>query len=178
MIEKVDPARTFVTSDHHFGSWYVNSKPWSKPVFLKEEEEELVRKWNSVVQPDDLVLYNGDFHDCDEEGMREYRKRLNGRIILVKGNHDVLPDEVYKDGFDEVHVKLKIEDLNLVLNHVPDFDPDLKGFQVYGHLHDSRGLFIVPDEKRSFCSCVMRNDGYPVALSKILSIMEEKRNAL
>ena len=37
---KYDPSDTFVTSDHHFGSWKHNPCPWRPPVFPQEEEEE------------------------------------------------------------------------------------------------------------------------------------------
>ena len=163
-----DLEHTFVTSDHHFGSWKVNPCPWRGPVFTKEQEDELIDKWNSVVGPDDIVLYNGDFHDCGLTDLIEYRKRLNGRIVLVKGNHDNLPNEVYEAVFGNVHDRLVLEDLNLVLAHVPCFDPELKEFQIYGHKHEPSGMMHALDEKRSFCSCVMRNDGYPVTLGKIL----------
>ena len=163
-----DLEHTFVSSDHHFGSWKVNPCPWRGPVFTKEQEDEMIDKWNSVVGPDDIVLYNGDFHDCGLTDLIEYRKRLNGRIVLVKGNHDNLPNEVYEAVFGDVHDRLVLEDLNLVLAHVPCFDPELKEFQIYGHKHEPSGMMHALDEKRSFCSCVMRNDGYPVPLGKIL----------
>ena len=57
---KIDPLHTFVTSDHHFGS---SSMMGRLKVFTPEQELELVKKWNSVVKPDDTVVYNGDF--CD-----------------------------------------------------------------------------------------------------------------
>ena len=87
---KCDPAHTFVTSDHHFGLWKANRDSWHPPVFSQAEEEEAIAKWNSVVGPTDLVLYVGDFCDGDERDLREYRRRLNGNIVLVKGNHDKL----------------------------------------------------------------------------------------
>ena len=43
MSKKYDPEHTFVTSDHYFG------------LGSKEEEYGLVRKWNSVVGPNDTV---------------------------------------------------------------------------------------------------------------------------
>lgn len=168
---KCDQSHTFVTSDHHFGLWNVNTTPWHPPVFTQTGEEEAIAKWNSVVKPTDLVIYVGDFCDSGEADLREYRKRLNGSIILIKGNHDKLPDEVYESVFQGVYKELVLEDLSLVLSHEPDIEgrPGIR--QIYGHIHDEGGLFCPPDPKTSFCSCVTRNGGFPVALNEIIAKM-------
>jgi len=56
----LDIERTFVTSDHHFGSWRL-------PILrrtTREDDERHIEIWNSVVGKDDLVLYVGDFFDA------------------------------------------------------------------------------------------------------------------
>ena len=169
---KYDPSHTFVTSDHHFGLWKVNTTPWHPPVFSQAEEEEAIAKWNSVVKPTDLVLYVGDFCDGGEDDLRKYRKRLNGSIVLVKGNHDKLPDEVYESVFQGVHTELVIEDLNLVLHHEPDIEGQTGIRQIYGHIHEAGGLFCPPDPKTSFCSCVTRNGGFPIPLADVLAAIK------
>ena len=168
---KYDPLHTFVTSDHHFGLWKVNTTPWHPPVFSESGEKEAIAKWNSVVKPTDLVLYVGDFCDSGETDLREYRKRLNGSIILIKGNHDKLPDEVYESVFQDVYKELTLEDLNLVLHHEPDIEGRTGIRQIYGHIHAEGSLFCPPDPKTSFCSCVTRHDGFPTLLSDALSAM-------
>ena len=57
-----DPSHTFITSDHHFGSW---KKFIAFKVFSEDEEKTLINKWNSTVCQNDTVIYNGDFHDGD-----------------------------------------------------------------------------------------------------------------
>lgn len=71
---------TFVTSDHHFGSW----KNGPFVAFTQEQENELIEKWNNVVKPNDIVLYNGDFCDCDVLHLIQYVKKLNGQIKYSK----------------------------------------------------------------------------------------------
>ncbi|MBQ3288375.1 MAG: metallophosphoesterase [Kiritimatiellae bacterium] len=171
---KYDPSHTFVTSDHHFGLWKVNTTPWHPPVFSQAEEEEAIAKWNSVVKPTDLVLYVGDFCDSGEDDLRKYRKRLNGSIVLVKGNHDKLPDEVYESVFQGVHTELVIEDLNLVLHHEPDIEGQTDIRQIYGHIHEAGGLFCPQDPKTFFCSCVTRNGGFPVSLESAIAKMASR----
>ena len=78
---KYDPLHTFVTSDHHFGLWKVNTTPWHPPVFSESGDKEAIAKWNSVVKPTDLVLYVGDFCDSGETDLREYRIHLFMEIM-------------------------------------------------------------------------------------------------
>lgn len=155
----LDTEHTFVTSDHHFG------------LGTKEEEDELVRKWNSVVGPNDTVIYAGDFADCCFLDMVEYRKRLNGEMILVKGNHDNLPDEAYLAIFKEVYDRLVLQDLGIFVCHCPDSEYAGPLKQIYGHLHEGGMFNEIPPEK-GFCVCVMRHDGYPVRLDNILEKLE------
>jgi len=58
--------------------------------------EEIIRRWNERVKPEDTVFFLGDF--CFKSGSdrgegepvkaQEYIKQLNGNIIFIKGNHD------------------------------------------------------------------------------------------
>lgn len=163
-----DPKHTFVTSDHHFGSWKHNPTPFRPAVFSQAEEDSLVEKWNSIVGSTDLVLYVGDFCDCETGAeLMAYRRRLNGSIVLIKGNHDRLPDSEYGKAFQGVHDRLVLDEFGLVLQHCPCLD-GIPGFrQIYGHLHNSDG-FVDLTTRNSFCSCVMRHDGFPVPLTKVL----------
>jgi calcineurin-like phosphoesterase family protein len=111
---------TFFTSDTHFGHgriigycdrpWWRAARPsdldldshlrkvarrgrgaggWDVPDVARMEEE-LVRRWNVIVAPEDVVYHLGDFawwHLPTEEVLR-IRARLNGRINITLGNHD------------------------------------------------------------------------------------------
>lgn len=145
---------TFVTSDHHFGSMF------SSP----DKENDLILRWNSVVKPNDIVLYNGDFCDCCVLDLCNYAKQLNGMITLIKGNHDRLPNEVYNAVFSSVTDEICMPDFNLIIHHKPR---TTSYNQIYGHLH--RGEIIGPlSTDHNFCSCVQGNDGYPVSLERVL----------
>ena len=47
--------------------------------------QELVRRWNSVVKEEDKTLYLGDFAFGNPE---EFIEQLNGDIVFIKGSHD------------------------------------------------------------------------------------------
>ena len=48
----------------------------------------LIRMWNKTVSEDDLVYILGDFSFYDGEKTSNILKFLNGKKILVVGNHD------------------------------------------------------------------------------------------
>lgn len=150
---------TFITSDHHFGSWRNLFSCFH--VFSKEQEDDAIKKWNLAIGKDDLVYYLGDFHDCCLIDLVEYRKRLNGNIILVKGNHDILPNDIYKEMFDDVVDEIEVEGISL--KHEPYADGRK---QIYGHLHRgvSRDPFML---KNGFCACACFHDGWPLAFEDI-----------
>ncbi len=97
-------SKRWFTSDTH---WFhkniilYSRRPFLAPGDVYEKErisfdsiskmnEELIRRWNSVVQPNDDVFHLGDFfygryenHQADA-----VLSRLNGNIDLIFGNHD------------------------------------------------------------------------------------------
>ena len=80
----------YFTSDLHFGHQSVLTKFEHRPFKdLEEMNEELIRRWNNKVTKSDLTYVLGDMFwkgDCDF--IQDTLKRLNGQIVLIKGNHD------------------------------------------------------------------------------------------
>jgi calcineurin-like phosphoesterase family protein len=83
----------FFTSDTHFNHVlaYETYCPRRHELFssLEEMNEALIVNWNSIVGPEDTVYHLGDFAMGDRKRFMEFRRRLNGHIILIFGNHDV-----------------------------------------------------------------------------------------
>ncbi|WP_354456458.1 metallophosphoesterase [Methylobacterium sp. 1030] len=94
--------RTFFTADSHIGHATVLKPRMNQPrtfATIKAHDEALVAAWNSVVRPDDIVWHLGDFaYKCDLAYASSIRKRLNGRIRLVRGNHDEIGERLDWDG--------------------------------------------------------------------------------
>jgi calcineurin-like phosphoesterase family protein len=79
----------FFTSDTHFGHTNI-LKYCDRPFSSTEEmDEEIIRCWNSVVKPDNIVFHLGDFAFGTIAQWETYRNRLNGHIHLILGNHDM-----------------------------------------------------------------------------------------
>lgn len=134
--------------------------------------EELIKKWNSVVRPDDIVYHLGDFSmTSDKEKVAELVTRLNGRIVLIMGNHDQKPHRWYMDcGFENTTRKPMIIDDNIILMHeppkpqfiVPQFE------YIFGHVHDK--LCEADNYLNCHCVCVERINYMPLKISEALKI--------
>jgi len=78
----------FVTSDHHFGHARIGelaARPFSS---VAEMDREMVERWNALVSPDDVVLHLGDLALGPISQSVALTSQLNGRRLLVPGNHD------------------------------------------------------------------------------------------
>ena len=154
--------KIFLTSDHH---WFHKNiiKYCNRPFNSMEEMNcNLIEKWNSVVNQEDIVIHLGDFAF---RGMaREIRPKLNGTIILIRGNHDYSIGE--DDGFIIIDGTLKIG--NLILSHKPLHQFEIpKGFiNVFGHIHHHLAY-------SGMCVCVEQTNYKPIELSKIKTLSSE-----
>jgi calcineurin-like phosphoesterase family protein len=78
----------FFTSDHHFGHQNI-IKYCSRPFATADEMNEvMIERWNSVVAPDDIVYYLGDF-SLSASLAETIAPKLNGKKYLIMGNHDL-----------------------------------------------------------------------------------------
>ena len=85
----MEKQKIFFTSDLHFGHENVirfDNRPFNT---VEEMDEEMIKRWNTKVGKDDIVYVLGDFiwKAATNEAVSIIR-RLNGQIILIKGNHD------------------------------------------------------------------------------------------
>lgn len=89
---------TFFTSDTHFGHARIielSNRPFKDVTHMNET---IVKNWNDVVSPDDTVFHLGDVALGPIRESLEYIRRLNGRKIMVIGNHDRNFSEAKRSG--------------------------------------------------------------------------------
>ena len=174
--------KVWFTSDHHFG--HANIIRFSGRSFASAEEmnEALIANWNAVVGPSDVVYHLGDIFLCRRAEAEAIRERLNGRIRLVRGNHDKTAEEM-KRGFDWVKdlYDLKVEDADapegrqrIVLCHyaMRVWNKSHRGaWHLYGHSHGS-----LPDDPHSlsFDAGVDCHGYAPISYSRVKEIMAGK----
>lgn len=101
----------------------------------------IVKNWNSRVSPSDTVYVVGDVFLGNPVDAKPLISQMNGRKILVLGNHDRSPRTMIEQGFDEAHRKLKIvliDGRRALLCHKPMPSVLLDGcdLQIHGHKHN------------------------------------------
>jgi calcineurin-like phosphoesterase family protein len=138
--------KTFITSDLHWGHRNIMSFcPVSRARFRNDLDymnEAMIREWNDLIEPEDLVYILGDVAFLPAQKAVEYMRRLNGRKILVQGNHDrkLLQDAGFRGCFEEIHHYLDINyaGTKVVMFHYPiaEWDQMHRGaVHFHGHLH-------------------------------------------
>lgn len=170
----------FFTADHHFG--HANIIRFSNRPFesLEEMNEELIKRWNEKVSPENSVYHLGDLSLANPQETKEILDRLNGKIHLIKGNHEK-STLTYRDRFEwikdyhEMYIDLPDgKSPKVILMHyaMKVWNGSHRGnWQLYGHSHGS-----LPDDKTmlQFDVGVDCHNFYPVSELEIQNIMSKK----
>ena len=141
--------KTWITSDLHFGHRNIMTFcPVSRARYnndLDYMNEQMVIEWNERVSPEDLTYILGDVAFMPGDKAAQYMRRLNGRKILVEGNHDrkTLNDKHFRESFEEVHKYLWItyDGHKIIMSHYPflEWDQMHRGsLHFFGHLHGGK----------------------------------------
>jgi calcineurin-like phosphoesterase family protein len=185
----------FVISDHHLGhtnSWEKFKREDGSPLrpFTSTEEmnETMIERHNAKVKEQDTVYFLGDV--VINKKYLELVKRMNGRKILIRGNHDIFKDEDYRAvGFEQMHgVRVFVD--KFILSHIP-LHPDCVSerfrVNVHGHLHANEvmrtrtnmvhgymtGLVTEPDPQY-LCVCVEQTDFTPLHFDEVEERIQQR----
>lgn len=119
---KYDGRKVFFTADTHFCHRNIISfcsRPFKD---VEEMNETIIANWNRTVGPDDTVFHLGDFCLGGSDEWNRILDRLNGRIYLIMGNHDLRNiRKGYADRFELITMQMhiEIEKRKIYLNHYP-----------------------------------------------------------
>ncbi len=135
-------SRRVYISDWHYGHGNIiafDNRPFRS---VEQMNEALVERWNSVVEPGDIVYVLGDMFWCNSSVAIPILQKLNGQKFLIKGNHDRCNDSRFLKQFVKVAEYLEVEDdeRKVVLCHypIPCFKNHFYGwYHLYGHVHNS-----------------------------------------
>ncbi len=135
----------YYISDTHFGHANIMrlcNRPFTN---IEEQDKTIIKNWNSKVTENDTVYILGDF--CYKSGRHpaDYLKQLNGKKVLILGNHD---GAITKDirnlsrYFEEItpYKEIYEDKTKIVLCHYPIIE--WNGFfhealHFYGHIHNN-----------------------------------------
>lgn len=159
---------TFTISDTHFGHKGICEfvthdnkpvRPWNTP---EEMDEEMTQLWNETVKPEDKVYHLGDV--VINRRHLSILSKLNGRKILIKGNHDLfkLPD--YLTHFKDIRAYHVVS--NVIMSHIP-LHPLSKG-RFRGNIHGHTHTNVIPDPWYQ-CVCVEQIGYKPIPLDEVLA---------
>ncbi len=160
----------YFIADTHFSEENImryESRPFKS---INEMNEELIRRWNNLVNADDEVYVLGDFGADEQE--TSILNRLNGRKFLIKGNHDVKSNQYYRDlGFDEVYDHPVILKDFWILSHEPLYvNSNMPYANIFGHVHNSP--IIRTYSKQHYCVSVERINYTPISFDTIISTIQ------
>ena len=180
----------FLTSDTHFGHAGVcrfteadgitKIRPWTDP---DEMDEEMIKRWNDTVRPNDKVYHLGDVV-INRRSLKTLH-RLNGDKVLIRGNHDIFRDDEYREYFRELRAYHVMN--GMILSHIPVHEASLGRFgtNIHGHLHTNRvkqargvdartGAVLYSDENdvRYHCVCVEQTDFAPILFEDAIKRIE------
>lgn len=140
--------KTWITSDLHFGHTNIQKfcpKTRGHYQSVAHMNEDMISQWNQKVVPNDLVYILGDVSFQNPQVAVETIARLNGKKVLVKGNHDRknLKHEHFVAQFAEIHDYLELNYNNnyIVMMHYPicEWDRMHRGsIHFHGHLHGNK----------------------------------------
>lgn len=169
---------TWLTSDPHFGHSgvcrFLNSdgsklRPWDNP---DDMDEALVSNWNSVVSPKDRVYCLGDV--VINRRCLPTIGRLNGRKILILGNHDIFRSKEYLEYFDDLRAYWPLD--GFMMSHIPMHPDSLYRWKanIHGHLHSNRVLKADGTIDPKYISvCVEQTNWTPIDFEEIRSKFKE-----
>ena len=178
-------SKIFVTSDTHFGhdrEFLFSPRGFAS---IAEHDQEVIRRWNSVVGPDDVVYHLGDVMLNDNVHGIECLRQLNGQIKIVPGNHDTdsrlkLYAQLENVEVMPMAISLKYKKYNFYLSHHPTLTSNLEKapylrmhlINLYGHTHQQGKFF--QDMPFMFHVGMDSNNCTPVSLDDAIQMMKDE----
>lgn len=121
------------------------NRPFSS---TEEMNETIISNWNKVVKPGDIVFCLGDIALGGSSVLNALIPKLNGKIHLILGNHDIRNwRESYRNLFESVSEQLTVEidKKTFILTHFPllcyhgTWGTEMNVINLHGHCHLCNG---------------------------------------
>jgi calcineurin-like phosphoesterase family protein len=183
----------FFISDLHIGHKNVikfDSRPFDD---VDEMHAELIKRWNSVVGPEDIVYFLGDLSFSRDSLTSWFLHSISGKIYAIGGNHDKIKDLKKFDRFEDVHeygteIGVKDEDSlasrgsggyqKIIMSHYPILSWNKSHYgswMIHGHCHGSLMKSFPEYYKRKVmdvgCNVI---DYTPISYERVKGIMSKK----
>lgn len=159
--------KIFVISDLHLGHANI-IKMCNRPFRnIEEMDNKIIENWNKVVGKNDLVYVVGDFA-FKGKNAEHYLDKLNGSVILIKGNHDkYIKHSKVKGIYD--YKEIEVKGVKYVLSHYPMIawsGQFRNSVHLYGHVHSSGKDWEFPKIPNAHSVCCEFHNYTPVEINK------------
>lgn len=178
-------SKIFVTSDTHFGhdrEFLYAPRGFAS---IQEHDAAVIKNWNAVVGPEDIVYHLGDVMLNDNKHGMDCLSQLNGQIKIVPGNHDTPARLKLYEQLENVEVlplaiPLKYKKYNFYLSHHPTLTSNLEKapylrmhlINLYGHTHQQKHFY--EDMPFMFHVGMDSNNCTPVLLDDAIQMMKDE----
>ena len=165
----------FYIADTHF--CHKNIMKYENRPFdsVEEMDQTIINNWNKKIKINDTIYIIGDFAFGKPEQIKDIINNLNGKKILVKGNHDktILKNNELRDMFFLIkdYMVIKENEDILVLFHYPIHMWDRShygSYHLFGHVHSS----FVSHAKNAYNVGVDVNSFEPLTFKEIKNKIE------
>ena len=187
-------SNTWVTSDLHIGhdrAFIYEARGFGS---IEEHDRALVDNWNELVKPDDTVYVLGDImikHNSEDNDFSyglSVLQKLNGNLIIIRGNHDTLNriekyrgcSNVVSAGDAALYLNYpEVGSYHFYLSHYPTLVSHEKLkllktaiINLYGHVHSKEKFY--QGHPYMYCVCLDAHDMRPVLLDSIIEEIKSK----
>ena len=170
----------YLASDPHFGHWgmckFLRSdgtklRPWDTP---EEMDEALVKNWNETVKPKDKVYLLGDV--VINRRALPTVGRLNGDLVLIRGNHDIFKLHEYTPYFRDVRAYHVLNKQRVILSHIPIHTMQMERWRgnIHGHCHANRVMLGDVPDPRYVCVSMEQINYTPILMEEALRKLNDQ----
>lgn len=187
-LKKEAMHRIWFTSDTHFGhdkDFLYAARGFDS---IAEHDSHIIKNWNSIVDPNDIVFHLGDIMLGNQDYGIECLKKLNGIILVIRGNHDTANKIELYEKLPNIQVlgeaiTIKCGKQHYFLSHYPTIcaNYDDKPFaqhliNLFGHTHQKEAFYN--DNPFMFHVGLDSNNNSPVSLFTISALIHNKVDEL
>ncbi len=144
--------KNFYIADTHFGHYNIIRLCQRPFQTVDEMDQTMIKNWNQAVSDEDTVYILGDVSfSKGSKSPDEYLSKLNGKKIIIMGNHDYdilknkqkyLKQKIAKwiSDYSEIRDELNGENKRIILSHYPilEWNGFFRGsIHLYGHIHNN-----------------------------------------
>jgi calcineurin-like phosphoesterase family protein len=127
---------------------------------IEEMNKTIFENWNNTIGEDDYIFFLGDFVcGSNVHGFDKYKTaqiiydNLQGKKILIKGNHDENLKKYTKIPVIEESLEIIYKDKRIILSHAP-IEVFKQDISIHGHVHNNLTFHHKPNCFNVSCEVV------------------------